>query len=173
MCSHCLFPVCWQLATRLLSSTLNRLVTSCSNNLLSSWNSKICQQVVSDNIVATWSNNSIVTTCWQAVRFLRVYVYPHLNIHNSPTRSHPSDLDRTNMSAVYVVPGLWTVIRLFLGFSDILLALIHITVKFYTQCGTGRIICVRLQIGPVSWERIVIVSCVISLNSCISHSLIL
>ena len=32
---------------------LNRLVTSCSNNLLSSCNSTICQQVVSDNLVAT------------------------------------------------------------------------------------------------------------------------
>jgi hypothetical protein len=28
-------------------------------------NSTICQQVVSDNLVATWWNNSIVTTCWQ------------------------------------------------------------------------------------------------------------
>jgi hypothetical protein len=33
---------------------LNRLVTSCSNNLLSFCNSTICQQVVSDNLVATW-----------------------------------------------------------------------------------------------------------------------
>ena len=33
---------------------LNRLVISCFNNLLSSWNSTICQQVVSDNLVATW-----------------------------------------------------------------------------------------------------------------------
>jgi hypothetical protein len=32
---------------------LNRLVTNCSNNLLSSCNSTICQQVVSDNLVAT------------------------------------------------------------------------------------------------------------------------
>jgi hypothetical protein len=32
---------------------LSRLVTSCSNNLLSSCNSTICQQVVSDNLVAT------------------------------------------------------------------------------------------------------------------------
>jgi hypothetical protein len=32
---------------------LNSLVTSCSNNLLSSCNSTICQQVVSDNLVAT------------------------------------------------------------------------------------------------------------------------
>jgi hypothetical protein len=55
--------------TRLLSYKvveLNRLVTSCSNNLLSSSNSTICQQVVSDNLVATWWNNNIVTTCWQA-----------------------------------------------------------------------------------------------------------
>ena len=42
------------------------LLTSCSNNLLSSCNSTICQQLVSDNLVATWENNSIVTTCWQA-----------------------------------------------------------------------------------------------------------
>jgi hypothetical protein len=103
MCSHCLLTTgCWQLATRLLSSTdeqhvivlqfnklraatwwshsivttcwqscykvvePNRLVTSCSNNLLSSCNSTICQQVVSDNLVATWWSNSIVTTCWQS-----------------------------------------------------------------------------------------------------------
>jgi hypothetical protein len=45
---------------------LNRLVTSCSNNLLSSFNSTLCQKIVSDNLVATWQNNSIVTTCWQA-----------------------------------------------------------------------------------------------------------
>jgi hypothetical protein len=32
---------------------LNRLVTSCSKNLLSSCNSTICQQVASDNLVAT------------------------------------------------------------------------------------------------------------------------
>jgi hypothetical protein len=32
---------------------LNRLVPSCSDNLLSSCNSTICQQVVSDNLVAT------------------------------------------------------------------------------------------------------------------------
>jgi hypothetical protein len=49
-----------KLATRLLSSTdllqvveLNRLVTSCWNNLLSSCNSTICQQLASDNLVAT------------------------------------------------------------------------------------------------------------------------
>ena len=90
MCSHCLFPACWQVVNGLLTTCyavveLNRLVTSCSNNLLSSCNSTICQQVVSDNLVATWWNNSIVTTCWQAcykpvantscwqvVRFLRV-----------------------------------------------------------------------------------------------------
>jgi hypothetical protein len=79
MCSHCLFP-----AYKVVD--LNRLVTSCSNNLLSSCNSTICQQVVSDNLVATWWNNVIVTTCWQAcykpvantscwqvVRFLCVY----------------------------------------------------------------------------------------------------
>jgi hypothetical protein len=90
MCSHCLFPACWQVVNSLLTTCykvvdLNRLVTSCSNNLLSSCNSTICQQVVSDNLVATWWNNMIVTTCWQAcykpgastsgwqvVRFLRV-----------------------------------------------------------------------------------------------------
>jgi hypothetical protein len=32
---------------------LNRVVTSCSNNLLSSCNSTICQQVASDNLAAT------------------------------------------------------------------------------------------------------------------------
>jgi hypothetical protein len=45
---------------------LNRLVTSCSDNLSSSCNSTICRQFASDNLVATWWNNSIVTTCWQA-----------------------------------------------------------------------------------------------------------
>jgi hypothetical protein len=99
ICSHCLFPACWQLCwdllqvvetcykllrlvtscwdllqvvetcyklLRLVTSCwdllqvvetcykLLRLVTSCSNNLLSSCNSTICQQVVSDNLVATW-----------------------------------------------------------------------------------------------------------------------
>jgi hypothetical protein len=51
----------------------------------SSCNLTICQQVGSDNLVATWWNKSIVKTCWQAcyksvantscwqvVRFLRV-----------------------------------------------------------------------------------------------------
>jgi hypothetical protein len=32
---------------------LNRLVTCCSNNLLSSCNSTICEKVVNDNLVAT------------------------------------------------------------------------------------------------------------------------
>jgi hypothetical protein len=59
MCSHCLFPACWQVVNGLLTTCckvveLNRLVTSCSNNLLSSCNSTICQQVVNDNLVATW-----------------------------------------------------------------------------------------------------------------------
>ena len=71
MCSHCLFPACWKVVNSLLTTCykvveLDRLVTSCSNNLLSSCNSTICQQVVSDNLVATWLNDSIVTTCWQA-----------------------------------------------------------------------------------------------------------
>ena len=91
MCSHCLFPACWQVVNGLLTTCykiveLNRLVASCCNNLLSSCNSTTCQQVGSDNLVATWWNNSIVTTCWQAcykpvantscwqvVRFLHVY----------------------------------------------------------------------------------------------------
>jgi hypothetical protein len=59
MCSHCLFPACWQVINGLLAICykvveLNRLITSYSNNLLSSCNSTICQQVVSDNLVATW-----------------------------------------------------------------------------------------------------------------------
>ena len=58
-CSHFLFPACWQVVNGLLTTCykvveLNRLVTSCSNNLLSSCNSTICRQVVSDNLVATW-----------------------------------------------------------------------------------------------------------------------
>jgi hypothetical protein len=65
MCSHCLFPACWQLATRLLSSTdlLQVVPTTCYRSAIQQY---ICQQVVSDNLVATWWNNSIVTTCWQA-----------------------------------------------------------------------------------------------------------
>jgi hypothetical protein len=59
MCSHCLFPACWQVVNGLLATCykvveLSRLGTCCSNNLLSSSNSTICQQVVSDNLVATW-----------------------------------------------------------------------------------------------------------------------
>jgi hypothetical protein len=64
MCSHCLFPARWQVVNGLLTTCykdveLDGLVTSCSNNLLSTFNSTICQQVVSDNLVATWWNNSI------------------------------------------------------------------------------------------------------------------
>jgi hypothetical protein len=56
MCSHCLFPACWQVVNNLLTTCykvveLNWLVTSCSKNLLSSYNSTICQQVASDNLV--------------------------------------------------------------------------------------------------------------------------
>jgi hypothetical protein len=58
MCSHCLFPACWHVVNGLLTTCytvveLKRLVTSCSNNWLLSCNSSICQQVVSDNLVAT------------------------------------------------------------------------------------------------------------------------
>jgi hypothetical protein len=42
-----LLTTCYEVAE------LDRLVTSCSNNLLSSCNSTTCQQVVSDNLVAT------------------------------------------------------------------------------------------------------------------------
>jgi hypothetical protein len=70
MCSHCLFPARWHVVNGLLTTCvvveLNSLVTSCSNNFLPSCNSTICQQVLSDNLVASWWNNSIVTTCWQA-----------------------------------------------------------------------------------------------------------
>jgi hypothetical protein len=46
----CLFPACWQVVNGLLTTCykvfeLNRLVISSSNNLLSSCNSTICQQV--------------------------------------------------------------------------------------------------------------------------------
>jgi hypothetical protein len=42
MCSHCLFPACYALlATCYKVVEFNRLVTSCSNNLLSSCNSTI------------------------------------------------------------------------------------------------------------------------------------
>jgi hypothetical protein len=57
--THCLVPACWQVVNGLLTTCykvveLNRLVASCSNNLLSSCNSTICQPVVSDNLVTTW-----------------------------------------------------------------------------------------------------------------------
>jgi hypothetical protein len=72
ICSHRLFPACWQVVNGLLTTCykiveLDRLVTSCSLQLfiVRQFN-YICQQVVSDNLVATWWNNSIVTTCWQA-----------------------------------------------------------------------------------------------------------
>ena len=50
---------CWQVGIDLLTTCykvveLNRLVTSCSNDLLSSCNSTIFQQVVSNNLVANW-----------------------------------------------------------------------------------------------------------------------
>ena len=82
MCLHCLFPACWQLATRLLSSTdlLQVVPRTCYRPAI--------QQVVSDNLIATWWNNSIITTCsqacykpvantscWQVVRFfINVYI---------------------------------------------------------------------------------------------------
>jgi hypothetical protein len=55
MCSHCLFPACWQVVNGSLTTCytvveLIRLVTGCSNNLLSSCDSTICQQVVSDKL---------------------------------------------------------------------------------------------------------------------------
>jgi hypothetical protein len=43
-----LLTTCYKVVQR------NRLVINCSNNLLSSRNSTSCQQVVSDNLVATW-----------------------------------------------------------------------------------------------------------------------
>ena len=49
----CVHTACSQLVELRLVVQLDRLVTSCSNNLLSSCNSTICQQVVSDNLVAT------------------------------------------------------------------------------------------------------------------------
>jgi hypothetical protein len=52
MCLHCL-SLTALLTTCYKVVELNRLVTSCSNNLLSSCNSTSCQQVVSDNFVAT------------------------------------------------------------------------------------------------------------------------
>ena len=66
MCSHCLFPACWQVATSLQQTCyklneLNSLVTSCSNNLLSGCKSTTCQQVVSHKLGTTWQNNSIAT----------------------------------------------------------------------------------------------------------------
>jgi hypothetical protein len=48
-----LSTACCLLATCYKVVELNRLVTGCSNNLLSFCNSTICQQVVNDNLVAT------------------------------------------------------------------------------------------------------------------------
>jgi hypothetical protein len=55
MCLHCLFPACWQVINGLLTTCykvveLNRLVISCSNNLLSSCNSTTCQQRPGSNL---------------------------------------------------------------------------------------------------------------------------
>jgi hypothetical protein len=89
MCSHCLFPAYWKVVNGLLTTCykvveFNRVVTSCSNNLLSSCTSTICQQVVSDSLVATWWNNRIVTTCWQACILLtscEIFTCVHASQH--------------------------------------------------------------------------------------------
>jgi hypothetical protein len=63
-CSNAVPTTCQQVVFALLVPSLlttcykvvelNRLVASYSNNLLSSCNSTICQQIASDNLVATW-----------------------------------------------------------------------------------------------------------------------
>jgi hypothetical protein len=89
MCSHCFFPACWQVVNGLLTTCyrvveLNRLVTSCSNNLLSSCISTTCQ--------ITWALFQLIdklncykpvanTSCWQVVRFLRVYRLHTFRVH--------------------------------------------------------------------------------------------
>jgi hypothetical protein len=89
MCSHRFFPACWQVVNGLLTTCyriveLNRLVTSCSNNLLSSCISTTCQ--------ITWALFQLIdklncykpvanTSCWQVVRFLRVYRLHTFRVH--------------------------------------------------------------------------------------------
>jgi hypothetical protein len=51
MCSHCLFPACWQVVYGLLTTCykvvqLNRLVTSCSNNLSTSCEWQSCSNLI-------------------------------------------------------------------------------------------------------------------------------
>jgi hypothetical protein len=56
-CQHDVFALLVpQLVDNLLQGcwAQQTFVTSCSNNLSSSYNSSICQQVVSDNLVAIW-----------------------------------------------------------------------------------------------------------------------
>jgi hypothetical protein len=89
MCSQSLFPAYWKVVNGLLTTCykvveFNRVVTSCSNNLLSSCTSTICQQVVSDNLVATWWNNRIVITGWQACILLtscEIFTCVHASQH--------------------------------------------------------------------------------------------
>jgi hypothetical protein len=76
MCSHRLSTTCYKVVE------LNRLVTSCSNNLLPSCNSTIYQQVVRDNLVLIVTAllqlgdklaTSLLQACQQVPRFLRLY----------------------------------------------------------------------------------------------------
>jgi hypothetical protein len=77
MCSHCLFTTCYKV------DELNRLVTSRFNNFLSSCNSTVCQQVVSDNLLQLGEITALLqlvdkpvanTFCWHVVKFLRGYI---------------------------------------------------------------------------------------------------
>jgi hypothetical protein len=61
MCSHCLFPACWQLATRLLSSTtVNKGSTDLLKVVPTTCYRPAIQQVVSENLVATRWNNRLL-----------------------------------------------------------------------------------------------------------------
>jgi hypothetical protein len=65
-CSNAVPTTCQQ---DVFTLVVPSLLTTCYdvvelNRLVTSWAQQTCY-VVSDNLVATWQNNSIVTTCWQ------------------------------------------------------------------------------------------------------------
>jgi hypothetical protein len=73
MCSNCLFPACWQLATRLSGSTDLLVVTSCewqsctnlTRLLQACWYYQTCCKVVPTSPIQSWYNNTVKTLCRQ------------------------------------------------------------------------------------------------------------
>jgi hypothetical protein len=73
----CVRTACSQFVDNLLYKVvaLNRLVTSCSKNVLSSCNSTICQQVASANLVATWKITALLQLVYKlATSLLRTHL---------------------------------------------------------------------------------------------------